>query len=271
MSLISQVRPHWAITAAARSLQRDERARDRQLRRATLAFVVLGVVLRIVRYALNYPLWWDESFLAVNLIKRGYLDLLRPLDYSQVCPVLFLWAELSVVKLLGFCEWTLRLLPLFCGIASVLLFHLLAGRIVRGLPLLLAVAIFAVSYHPIRHAADVKPYASDLLAALIVMAAAIEWTRAPSRGRWMWVLAAVSPVLIALSHPAIFVISGVALALAPAVIKAHRQPVVIAYLGFIATFGSNVFRALHDLHPVAGCRDALNHADAMGGCISASR
>ena len=40
------------------------------------------------------------------------------------------------------------------------LFRHAAGRVVRGVPLLLAVAIFAVSFHPIRHAADVKPYAS---------------------------------------------------------------------------------------------------------------
>jgi hypothetical protein len=200
-----------------------------------LAFVVLGVVLRFVRYAMKYPLWWDESFLAVNLIKRGYLDLLRPLDYSQVCPILFLWAELTVVRLLGFYEWTLRLFPLVCGIASVLLFRHVAGRIVRGLPLLLAVAIFAVSYHPIRHAADAKPYASDLLAALLVMAAAIECTRTPSHARWMWTLAALSPVLIALSHPAIFVVSGVALALAPAVIKARSRRVVIAYLALVTS------------------------------------
>ena len=115
---------------------------------------------------MNFPLWWDEAFVAVNFIRRDYLDLLRPLDYGQVCPILFLWCELALVKLLGFSEWSLRLFPLACAIASVLLFQHVAGRVVRGLPLLLSVAIFATSFHPIVHAADVKPYASDLLAAL---------------------------------------------------------------------------------------------------------
>ena len=139
------------------------------LERATWAFVGLGVLLRIARYAMDYPLWWDEAFVAVNFIRRDYLDLLRPLDYGQVCPILFLWAELTLVKLLGFSEWSLRLFPLACGIASVVLFRHVASRVVRGVPLLLAVAIFAVAYHPIRHAADVKPYASDLLAALALL------------------------------------------------------------------------------------------------------
>ena len=116
--------------------------------RATWAFVGLGVLLRIARYAMNYPLWWDEAFVAVNFIRRGYIDLLRPLDYGQVCPILFLWCELTAVKLLGFSEWSLRLLPLVSSVASLVLFRHVAGRIVRGVPLLLAVAILAVSFHP---------------------------------------------------------------------------------------------------------------------------
>ena len=148
--------------------------------RATWAFVALGILLRIARYLMNYPLWWDEAFVAVNFIRRDYLDLLRPLDYGQVCPILFLWCELAVVKLLGFSEWSLRLFPLVCATASVVLFRHVTARIVRGVPLLLAVAIFATSFHPIIHAADVKPYASDLLAALMLLAIAVEWSRAPN-------------------------------------------------------------------------------------------
>ncbi len=151
------------------------RALTRNLDRATWAFVGLGVLLRIIRYAMNYPLWWDEAFVAVNFIRRDYADLLRPLDFGQVCPILFLWAELTLVKLLGFSEWSLRLFPLACAVASVVLFRQVAKCVVRGVPLLLAVAIFAVSYHPIRHAADAKPYASDLLAALALLWAAVGW------------------------------------------------------------------------------------------------
>ena len=200
----------------------------------------LGVLLRIARFAMNYPLWWDEAFVAVNLIRRGYLDLLRPLDYGQVCPMLFLWSELTAVKLLGFSEWSLRLFPLVCSAASVVLFRHVAGRIVRGVPLLLAVAIFAMSFHPILHAADVKPYASDLLAALALLAVAFEFLQAPQRARWLWALAVTAPVAIGLSHPAIFVAAGIIFGLAPAVVLARRREVWIAYamssLSSLATF-----------------------------------
>ncbi len=207
-----------------------EDPRSRALAQATWVFVGLGMLLRIARYAMNYPLWWDEAFVAVNFIRRDYFDLLRPLDYGQVCPVLFLWAELAVVKLLGFSEWSLRLFPLACSVASVPLFRYAAGRVVRGVSLLLAVAIFAVSYHPIRHAADVKPYASDLLAAVAVLALALDWLRRPKRVGRLWTLAGIAPVVLGLSHPSVFVVGGVIVGLAPAVVRDGRRSVWIAYL-----------------------------------------
>jgi hypothetical protein len=210
------------------STGREARQADRWLERATWAFVALGVLLRIARYLMDYPLWWDEAFVAVNFIGRDYCDLLRPLDYGQVCPILFLWCELTIVKLLGFSEWSLRLFPLVCALAGVVLFRHVAGRVVRGLPLLLAVAIFATSFQPILHAADVKPYASDLLAALILVAIAFEWTRTPDRAGWMWVMAAIAPISIALSHPAIFVAAGNLLGLAPWVVKRRQRGIWIS-------------------------------------------
>ncbi|MCA1685678.1 MAG: hypothetical protein LC745_06760, partial [Planctomycetia bacterium] len=201
---------------------------DVRLRQVTWAFVALGVALRVARYLLNYPLWWDEAFVAVNFLRRGYFDLLRPLDYGQVCPALFLWVELTAVKLLGFSEWSLRLFPLLCAMASVFLFRFAAGLILRGVPLLLAVAVFSVSFHPIRHAADLKPYSADLLAALAVLTAAFAWWRSPGRSAWLWALAATVPVALAASHPSVFVAGGVGLALAPAVVRSGLRRVVVA-------------------------------------------
>jgi hypothetical protein len=222
----------------------DKLLAARGVERAIWAFVGLGVLLRVARYAMDYPLWWDEAFVAVNFIRRDYVALLRPLDYGQVCPILFLWAELALVRLGGFSEWSLRLFPLACGVLSVVLFRHMASRVVRGVPLLLAVAIFAVAYHPIRHAADVKPYASDLLAALALLAAAFDWSRAPERAARMWALAAIAPIAVALSHPAIFVAGGIVLAIYPSVARARRRAVCIAYATFaLSTVG--VFLALY--------------------------
>ncbi|MHB1558279.1 MAG: ArnT family glycosyltransferase [Isosphaeraceae bacterium] len=197
----------------------DPQVRARRLERAVWGFVAVGVALRLARYAMDYPLWWDEAFVAVNLLRRGFLDLLRPLDYGQVCPPLFLWSELAVVRLLGFNEWTLRLFPMACAVASVPLFAFAAGRILSGVPRLVAVAVFAVSYHPIRHAADVKPYALDLFVALLILAVTLDGLRrsGSSRAGRLWLLAILAPLALGLSHPAVFVVAGAVAAWAPVV------------------------------------------------------
>jgi hypothetical protein len=212
----------------------------RTLAAATWGFVAIGVLLRVIRYAMDFPLWGDEAFLAINFLDRGYGEVLQPLDYGQICPLLFLWIELTIVKLFGFSEASLRIFPLVCGVASLFLFRHAAGRLVRGLPLLLAVGFMAVSVHPIRHATDVKPYASDLLMALALLAPAFEWWRAPQKTGWLWVLAALAPVAVLLSHPSVFVVGGLALGLALSVGKTDggraRLPFVVFLLGAAATF-----------------------------------
>ncbi len=207
---------------------------------ATWAFAGLGVLLRVVTFALNSPLWGDEAFVAVNFITRGYRDLFRPLDYGQVCPLLFLWLELTATKVFGFSEWSLRLIPTLSSVASMFLFAHVAGRVTRGPARLLAVAIFAVSYYPIRHGAEVKQYSTDLLAALALIALAIEWWRRPGQRRWLWALVAAVPLALAMSHPAVFVAGGISLALAGTVWNARREGALFPFatynLAMVLTF-----------------------------------
>jgi hypothetical protein len=209
----------------------DETPRSHALS-LTWVFVFLGVALRITRYALNEPLWGDEAFVAANFLDRGFLDLLRPLDYHQVCPLLFLWIELAAVRLFGFTESSLRLFPTLCSVASVFLFYHVSGRLLQGAPRLLAVAVFAVAFYPIRHGAEVKPYASDLLTALVLLALAVEWWRTPRTVGWLWALTAVTPIALALSHPAVFVTGGISLALAMSVWGVRRRTILGAFAAY---------------------------------------
>lgn len=195
-------------------------------------FVGLGILFRWVRYLVDQPLWGDEAFVAVNLIDRGFLGLLRPLDYHQVCPPLFLWAEAVVVRLLDFNERSLRLFPILCGTATMVLFPLLARRLMRGIPYLLAVATFAVAFYPIRHAAEVKPYSTDLLVALVLLIPAVDWLLATDRAsRWI-LLALLMPIALGLSHPAVFVGGGIAAACLVPVVRERRPAVMLAYAVF---------------------------------------
>jgi hypothetical protein len=197
---------------------------------ATWFFVALGILLRLVRYLVDYPIWHDEAFLACSLWDRDYVALLRPLDYGQIAPWLFLAIERTIVIGLGYSELTLRLFPTICSVLSVLLFHHVGRRLLGRKAQLLAVAIFATSFYLIRHGAEIKPYASDLLASLILVALAVEAARSPASSRWLWILAAVVPVLVAVSYPAVFVAGGIGLALAPQALGSGRRPTRLAWV-----------------------------------------
>ena len=171
----------------------------------------LGVALRLFRFALNSPLWWNEAFLAVNFLKRGYWELLEALDYHQVCPHGFLWAEKALISVAGFQEWSLRLIPLLSGIGSMAAMVWLARSTVPPRIAWVAVLILAVAYHPIRLASEVKPYSTDLAVAALVLAIAARALQVKGRDhRFLLFLILISPVCLAVSYPAVFVLGGAA-------------------------------------------------------------
>lgn len=185
--------------------------------RATLAFLFLGLFLRIARYALRFPFWGDEILLSANFLDRGFFELARPLDNHQVAPVAFLWIEHAATLLLGFSELSLRLFPLLCGLAAMFLFYRTATRHFAPQAALWGVAIFAVSSYIIRPAAEVKPYAGDCLASIALLTLWFEWQQARA-ARWLWALACAAPLCVAFSYPAVFLVGGISLALLPALV-----------------------------------------------------
>lgn len=190
-------------------------------RRLFWAFLALGIAARFIRYALRFPLWEDECFLVLNLADRGYSDLLMPLDCHQAAPLLFLWVELAVVKLLGYSEMALRLVPQVASAAGLLVAAHVARRLTKGTALLVAVAVLSVAYPSIRYAAEAKQYGTNLLAAVVLIALAVEWWRRPDRLRWLWLLALAGPVAVGLGYPGVLVAGGVGLFVA-AVLIARR-------------------------------------------------
>ncbi|HET6883184.1 MAG TPA: glycosyltransferase family 39 protein [Pirellulales bacterium] len=193
-----------------------------QSERLIWAFVALAIITRGVRFLLRFPLWEDECFLVSNFIDRDFANLLEPLNYHQVAPLGFLAAELAAVKLLGFNEWSLRLVPFAAGIASVLLFRRLAGQLVEGPAKLIAVATFCASYSGIRYAAEAKPYGVDLVVSLVLLTFAVEWWR-KGRTAWLIVLTACVPLAVLLSYPACFVAGGLSAFMAVVLIVEDRR------------------------------------------------
>ncbi|MBI2805140.1 MAG: glycosyltransferase family 39 protein [Planctomycetes bacterium] len=178
------------------------------------AFVLLGAIARITRYLLRFPLWEDEAFLAYNLMNRGFLELLSPLDFNQVAPVGYLWMQRAVIETLGFSEWSLRLPALVAGIAGLLVFRRVAQFTLPPFAQLFAVATFAVAYPLVRYSAEAKQYGFDLFFSVVLLWMLLEWRAQPARYGWLAGLALVTPLALFLSHAVAFVAGGVSLALA---------------------------------------------------------
>jgi hypothetical protein len=224
--------------------------------------LLLGAVARCVRYCLRFPLWEDECFLCVNYMDRDYLGLLEPLQYHQVAPPLFLWIELTLSRLLGFSEWSLRLFPFVCSVTGLLLFRRLAGRLLGGLPLLLAVATFACAYSGIRYSAEAKQYASDQFVSLVLLTLAVGWWQQPA-DRWrLWALAAIVPVAVWLSYPAVFVAGGVSLAAAAVLWASPGRRGWVAW----TAYNSALLVGFGGLYLAAASRQSQAELAFMGGC-----
>ncbi len=227
---------------------------------AIWGFIALGLLVRVARYLLQFPLWGDECFLAVNFTTRGYGELIGPLDYNMVAPPLFCWAELTAVRLFGFHELSLRLVPMLASAASVFVFAHLARKLLTGIPLLLAVAVFCVSYYPVRHGCEVKPYAIDLLATLVILTLAVDWLAQPSHRKIILLTLAV-PIAVGFSMPVVFVAGAVGLVLFFVALQRRRGdlPLVVGLYGgvLLASFAAmylTVGRGQAEAYEAAGLK-----------------
>lgn len=182
------------------------------LTRWTVALLAFGLLWRITRYFLVFPMWGDEAFVSVSFFGRGFADMVHPLEHYQIVPAGFMWLVLATTKLLGTGELALRLVPAVAGVASLGLFWHLARQLVDRRSAFLAFAFLVASYFPVRYSTEVKPYSTDLFFALWMLWAAWRIWERPSLSRWLMFTAA-GAISIWMSYPAVFVASGSGLVL----------------------------------------------------------
>jgi hypothetical protein len=189
----------------------DSQTLSLQMDRWIYAFLALGVIGRAVRYFARFPLWEDECFVSVSFFQRGYLDLLKPLEYHQVGPYLWLWLQKTAVNLFGFNELSLRLFAFISSILSLVLFYYLVRRLVTGPARLIAVAFFAVGYPCLRYAAEAKLYPFDLFTSLLLVVLWVEWLHRPDQRKWLVAMVVWTPLAIGLSYAAVFTAGAISL------------------------------------------------------------
>ena len=147
------------------------------IRWAVAATIAVGLAWRALRYFEQFPIWGDEAMLLLNILERDYAGLTQHLRFAQVAPLFFLWLEKTAILVFGTSEWSVRLFPLLAGLIAFALFWRTCRTAFTPMLAGPAVSILAVSYYPIRHACEVKPYAFDLCFAVVYLWMALAYLR----------------------------------------------------------------------------------------------
>jgi len=174
--------------------------------------VLLGVVLRLRLYAASYSLWADEASLAYNIANRSFFQLTQLLDYHQAAPIGFLFIGKLLIVIMGNHDYVMRLFPLISGILALFLVHRTARRYF-GAAGLLAVGLLAFSTWLIYYSSELKQYSSDVMAAALLVFLAGRCLGENSRGRDFLLMGAIGALIIWVSHPSVFVLAGIGMAL----------------------------------------------------------
>ena len=210
----------------------------RWFRGTEILILAVGVGLRVVRLLETRPLWLDEVFIALNVLTRTPLQLLRPLDDRQVSPLGFLWGEWLVTRLGGFGERAFRFLPFVAAIIALFAFARLARRMLPPGVALLATALAALSPLLIYYSAEVKSYGCDWLAAVLLMHTSLTVAEGESDVAWVrWALAAAFAAMCSTAAP--FIVGGCALALLT--VSHVRQPRAMLRLTAASAVAATIF------------------------------
>jgi hypothetical protein len=199
-----------------------------------------GVALRLWQYGAGASLWADEANVALNIIERPLGRLLGSLAYRQVAPPGWLLLEKAAVTVFGEGERALRLIPLLGSLVALPLAWRVARRILPpGLAPALALGLVATGLPFIFYAAQVKPYATDVAVALLLLALALAVRQdGPDRGRALrlGLAGALAPWL---SYPAVLVDAGLLGALAAAALadrdRTRLRPLIPLIVAWTAT------------------------------------
>jgi hypothetical protein len=246
-------------------------------RLALVGVVSLGVGLRLEQLLANRSLSLDESLLALNLIHRSPLDVLRQLDFNQSAPPLFLTVQKVDVLAFGKTETALRLFPFVCGVMALCLFPFLARRVCNGTTaVLVATGFFAVSDAAIAYSALDKQYEVDVAAVVLLCYIALHAERTLSSYLKTLGVSFAGALILWFSFPAVFVAAGIVATLIARsiLIRASKETAMAALIGlsWLVSFGgiyavsrSGVRDLQHSFSSTSGV--FVGSGDSRGGAL----
>jgi hypothetical protein len=194
------------------------------------AIVVAGAICRVAQYLSRRSFWEDESFIVLQLKYKAANQLMGPLaEFTppQAAPPLWLLAHRGLLVMFGTHEYAMRLVALLTGIGALILFAMVARRLLSPVAAVVVVALFAFSESLIWHGTEVKPYSSDVFFATLLLFVALA-DRTPLKR--LLIATAITAAGVWASYPLVFVFGGISLALLPAILAAPRARGIAIYL-----------------------------------------
>ena len=176
--------------------------------------VAAGSTLRLQQFIFNRSFWHDETLLATAFADRGFAQLVfEPLANNQAAPVGYLVLVKLVTVLLGTHEWTLRLVSLLCGLATLPL-ALAVARLSFSSFVARATLVGLVAVSPVLvyYSTEFKQYQGDVLGTLLILWLTLRFRPDHWREDAFW-LALAGAIGIWCSHAIDFVLAGSGLAL----------------------------------------------------------
>jgi hypothetical protein len=204
-------------------------------RRLAWLIIAFGAVLRAVQYFSNSALYVDEGALALNVINRGLVGFLRPLDLNQAAPPGFLALEKIAIAVLGNTEYALRLFPFLFSLAALVLFYQTARRVLAAWAVPVALLFFAVSEQLIYFSAQVKQYSGDVAMTLLIVLIGLHVEMKELTARRIALLALTGGIVVWISHPSVFTLAGVGTTLALVALR-NKQWLRLGKIAFCSAF-----------------------------------
>jgi len=188
----------------------------------------VGLALRLWHYFENRSLWLDEAYVAVQILSKTWQEifLFYPiLDGPPQSPLGFMVVEKALTDLCGSSELVLRLFPLICGSAALVLFYVLLKRFTRPAAVGLALTLFAFNPRLIYYSAELKTYSMDVLVSLALLIAVAGVHRHGYRPRHILGLGLFYASAVWFSFPSIFFIASIGIGFLFIKGKRHSRPV----------------------------------------------
>ena len=181
----------------------------------TWILVAVGVFLRLLEYADNRALYFDEQLLEKNLVGLPFYDFRTPLSDGQLAPPGFLALERLIILLPLPFPPAARLLPFFCSVASMFLMRSVARRYLSAPAVPIAVGLFALTDWMLYYSVEIKQYSSDVALALCALLLAAGTPQSPAgppitpTRRDLALLTGFGAVGVWFSHPLALVLAGI--------------------------------------------------------------